>query len=180
MHSIIGTHLNYYFHCHRQLWLFGHNIQMEQENVNVQIGKLVSDESYSREKHEWAFTHQAGPLENVFANIKVDFIDYRTGIVHEIKKSQSFEEAHEWQVLFYLLTLKEMGVVKPDGTPFEAELDYPLQKRKFYVYLTPVKEKQLCEIIQRVLQILSQEIIPMRLTNRKICRSCSYYELCYS
>lgn len=84
--NITGTHINYYFHCHRQLWLFGRNIQMEQENVNVQIGKLVSEESYSREKHEWAFSHQTGHLEDVLANIKVDFIDYRTGIVHEIKK----------------------------------------------------------------------------------------------
>lgn len=180
MRSITGTHLNYYFHCHRQLWLFGRNIQMEQENVNVQIGKIVSEESYLREKHEWAFSHQAGPLEDILANIKVDLIDYQTGIVHEIKKSQSFENAHEWQILFYLFTLKEMGVLKADGTPFEGEVDYPLQKRKITVILTPEKEDQLVQIIRAVEEILLQDSVPSRLTNRKVCRTCSYYDLCWS
>lgn len=180
MLSITGTHLNYYFHCHRQLWLFGHNIQMEQENVNVRIGKLVSEESYSRQRHEWAFTNQVGPSDDVVANIKVDFIDYRNGVVHEIKKSQSFEEAHEWQVLFYLYTLKEMGVVKADQSPFGGVLDYPLLKRKVSVYLTPEKEKQLIEIISSVERTLLQETVPSRLTNRKICRFCSYYDFCWT
>lgn len=178
--NITGTHINYYFHCRRQLWLFGRNIQMEQENVNVQIGKLVSEESYSREKHEWAISHQTGQLEDVLANIKVDFIDYRAGIVHEIKKSPSWEEAHEWQVLFYLYTLKELGVLKGDGQPFEGELDYPLLKRRITVILTPEKEEQLLKVIRAIENILLQETAPIRLTNKKICRSCSYYELCWS
>lgn len=72
-----------------------------------------------------------------------------------------------------------MGVVKPDGTPFEAELDYPLQKRRIRVGLSDDKEKKLIEIIQSVEKILTQENIPSRLTNKTICRSCSYYELCW-
>ncbi|MCX8009875.1 MAG: CRISPR-associated protein Cas4, partial [Ignavibacteria bacterium] len=33
--SITGTHIQYFFVCHRKLWLFAHNIQLEQESDEV-------------------------------------------------------------------------------------------------------------------------------------------------
>ncbi|MDP2208215.1 MAG: Dna2/Cas4 domain-containing protein, partial [Bacteroidota bacterium] len=45
-----GTHINYYFVCHRKLWLFSHGLSMEQTSDTVLIGKLIDENSYSREE----------------------------------------------------------------------------------------------------------------------------------
>ena len=37
MVSVNGTQINYYFVCKTKLWLFSHNIQMEQESDNVSL-----------------------------------------------------------------------------------------------------------------------------------------------
>lgn len=50
--EITGIMVYYYFVCKRKLWYFCHGIQMEAENENVQLGKLLDDSSYSRDsKH---------------------------------------------------------------------------------------------------------------------------------
>lgn len=43
---ISGTFINYYFVCHRELWLFANGINMEQESDLVYEGKLVHESSY--------------------------------------------------------------------------------------------------------------------------------------
>lgn len=47
-----GTQLNYLVVCHRKLWLFSNGIEMERESEAVQIGKLIGEEAYGREKKE--------------------------------------------------------------------------------------------------------------------------------
>jgi len=47
-----GTKISYYFICHRKLWLFSPNIDMEQNRDIVTLGKFISDSTYPREKHE--------------------------------------------------------------------------------------------------------------------------------
>lgn len=82
--SITATQLNYYFVCKRKLWLFSHQINMEQNSELVSLGKLLHENSYKREKKEI----QIGP-------IKIDFIG-KDGVIHEIKKTPSVEKAHLW------------------------------------------------------------------------------------
>lgn len=49
---ITGVMIYYYFVCKRKLWYFCHEINMESENENVQLGKLLDEKSYERdEKH---------------------------------------------------------------------------------------------------------------------------------
>ena len=38
---ITGVMIYYYFVCKRKLWYFCHEINMESENENVQLGKLL-------------------------------------------------------------------------------------------------------------------------------------------
>ena len=47
-----GTQINYYFVCHRKLWLFSKNISFEDENEYVQLGKLIDESSYKRNKKQ--------------------------------------------------------------------------------------------------------------------------------
>ena len=45
---ITGVMIYYYFVCKRKLWYFCHEINMESENENVQLGKLLDEKSYER------------------------------------------------------------------------------------------------------------------------------------
>ncbi len=50
--KITGTHISYYFHCHRHLWLFANSINMEQTSDTVAMGKFISESTYQRSEHE--------------------------------------------------------------------------------------------------------------------------------
>jgi len=41
--NFTGTQINYYFVCHRKLWLFSKDIRFEDENEYVQLGRLIDD-----------------------------------------------------------------------------------------------------------------------------------------
>src|SRR4028119_2330924 len=91
-----GTQVNYYAICHRKLWLFSHGVQMERENENVQIGKLIGDNSYKREQKEIAIDDR----------IVIDWMETKVNpdgslTLHETKKSKAFDAAHRLQVLYY-------------------------------------------------------------------------------
>jgi len=96
---ITGTMFAYYFICKRKLWLFAKGLNMENisENANVVRGRLLHETRFPREQHR----------EFVFDNIKIDFLAYGDQVyVHEIKKSKKFEEAHTWQLKFYIFSLR--------------------------------------------------------------------------
>ncbi|WP_310586856.1 Dna2/Cas4 domain-containing protein [Runella sp. CRIBMP] len=44
--NINATLVNYYFLCHRKLWLHAHAIRMEHTSEMVYEGKLIGEESY--------------------------------------------------------------------------------------------------------------------------------------
>ena len=50
--EITGVMVYYNEVCQRKLWYFYHGIQLEQDNENVKIGKVLDEETYKRdEKH---------------------------------------------------------------------------------------------------------------------------------
>lgn len=158
-----GTQINYYFHCHRQLWFFSHNIRCEQKSDMVFQGKMIHETSYERE-------HKEIEIDQV----KLDFLDLRDGVLHEIKKSDSFANAHEWQVLYYLYILKSKGI--PD---FIGEINYPVQKKIVKVLLTPEKEDKLKNVLKEIDNIVNKQLPPGIEVKKAVCRECSYYELCF-
>lgn len=68
---------------------------MDHTSELVEIGKLIHENSYSRKRKKIT-------LEG----IKVDIIDAKRGIFHEVKKSRSLEESHIWQLKYYLYYFK--------------------------------------------------------------------------
>jgi len=159
--SITATQLNYYFVCPRKLWLFSHNIQMEHNSELVELGKLLHEASYQREKKEI----QIGP-------IKIDFIG-KDGVIHEIKKTPSIETAHIWQVKYYIYYLQNLGVKNVKG-----EIDYPKLKKRTEVELTAEDCAKLQQILANIKEIINRPIPPTPI-HKKRCKKCSYYELCY-
>jgi CRISPR-associated exonuclease Cas4 len=164
MVHITGTKINYYFVCKRKLWLFAHQIEMEQESDLVAQGKLIGETAYPEKRHELA-------IDGVMV---IDFADLQLGVIHEIKKSDKMEEAHLWQVKFYLWYLKTKGVEGLTG-----ELDYPKLKRRVTVTLSDDDVHMLQTIIEDIEQIEQMEIPPPKI-DKKFCKNCAYFELCWA
>jgi CRISPR-associated exonuclease Cas4 len=162
MEDITGTEFNYYFVCKRKLWLFAHDMDMEQTSDAVFQGELVHEHSYQREKKEIM----------IDGTIKIDFLDDEA--VHEVKKSQKMEESHIGQLLYYIYCLREKGVDIRKGI-----INYPKQRRTTEVELTPEKEMEIRETMSLVREIRSRAAAPAVL-NSRICKKCSYEDFCYS
>jgi len=160
--SVTGVMMNYYHVCQRQLWYFAHHIEMEHESDLVLLGRLVHEESYARDAKEMLLD----------GRIRLDRIT-RDGVVHEVKKSNKVEQAHLWQLKYYLYLLKRRGI---DG--IRGRLDYPRLRRTVKVELTPEDETAIEEKI-RAIHALVARPAPPKMKRRRICRSCSYQELCW-
>ncbi|MEM3473831.1 MAG: Dna2/Cas4 domain-containing protein, partial [archaeon] len=83
-----GVQIQYYFIDPRRLWYFSKGITMEHNSELVEIGKIITNEFYKRDKKEI----QIG-------RIKIDF--YKKNLeIHEVKKSSKFIEASRWQLIY--------------------------------------------------------------------------------
>ena len=155
--NLTATHINYFFTCKRKLWLFSRNIKCEQESDLVKIGK-VYHEDFEKDNIE-------------IDNIKIDKL--KDGKVFELKKKNTAPEAAKYQVLYYLLKLREKGI-NTTGI-----IKYKENNRIEEVALTPEDEKTLKESIGEIKQICSLSK-PQPAKKIKYCKNCSYYEMCFS
>lgn len=171
--NITATHINYYHVCKRKLWLFSNGVNMEHTSDTVYDGKLLHETSYPQrnEKHS-ELDLEAGYNGTVLYG-KIDFYDSRQKIVHETKLSDKIEIAHEWQAKFYLWLLKLNGI---DGAT--ALLEYPKLRNTNKIELTSTDIAYLEKVIEAIGSLCRSENCPP-VIHSKICRSCSYYELCY-
>ena len=162
---ITGTHFNYYQVCQRKLWLFANNITMEHTSDLVFEGKLIHEESYPQRSEKYEEIELDG--------IKVDFYDTKNRIIHEIKKSDKVEAAHEWQVKYYIYVFERNGIEGVRGI-----LEYPTLRKKEDVVLSDVDREMLKELENKIADIIESGTCPPAL-HAKICKNCSYYEFCY-
>ena len=137
--TITGTQVNYYLICRRKLWLFSHNINMEHTSEAVEIGSLVHEQSYARRNKEI-----------VFDGIKIDFFDKNHGVIHEVKKSKKMEEAHFWQLKYYISHFKKLGLA------VSGKIDYPLIRKTQAVEWTEDDELKLSAMLADILNINEQ------------------------
>lgn len=159
---VTGVMINYYFICHRKLWLFVNNIQLEGESEDVGIGKLIDETSYSRDKKSIMIDEL----------INLDFIR-SWKVIHEVKKSKKLDEAAKWQVRYYLYILRGKGVDVEKGI-----IDYPLIKRREEVVLDLENEKELVAILEDIESIINRKQAPETI-KKPFCKKCAYYEFCY-
>ena len=160
--DITGLMVYYYEVCKRKLWYFTNDIQLEENNSNVILGKLLEENSYTRDEKKI----------NIDGVINIDFIRSKK-ILHEIKKSNSIEPASILQVQYYLYYLEKKGLVGLKGI-----LDYPLLKQTVEVNLTDKDRENLDNIIIGIKEILRKES-PPTLEKKGICRKCAYFDLCF-
>ena len=161
--QLTPTQINYAIVCLRKLWFFSHSINMEKQSELVRIGKLIHEDSYSREKKEISIN----------GIMKIDFANLNEGIIHEVKKSNRVKDAHKMQLLYILYYLKQIGA---DG--LKGEIDYPRLKKKTRVILDEENQSCLEKIMEKAENIISQNK-PPKAEYKRICKKCSYYELCF-
>lgn len=164
--EVTGTQLNYYFTCHRKLWLFSNGIQMEHNSELVAMGKLIHETSYSERSDRFQEV-EIGP-------VKIDFYDKRNKVIHEVKKSDKLEESHRWQVKYYIFLMEQAGIEGVTGL-----LEYPKLRHTEEVLLTDLDHKDLESIIIKIEKIITSDSCPP-LVKLGICKNCSYYDFCYS
>lgn len=162
---ITGTHFNYYFICHSKLWLFAHGIQMEHTSDLVYEGRRLHEHTYPRRSEKYQEIEMDG--------IKIDFYDPGKKVIHEIKKSDKMEPAHEWQLKYYLFVLENNGIDMVKGM-----LEYPSMRRTTEVFLSQADRLQIQDFMFEIGQIVQSKHCPEKI-KINACRNCSYYDFCW-
>lgn len=162
MKNITGLMIYYYFVCQRKLWYFINSINMEQNSELVEIGKILDETSYNREK-------KGILIDNT---INVDFVK-NGAILHEVKKTKAIEDAGVWQIKYYIYYLEAKGV-----KDIKAKIDFPLLRETIDIVLEREDKIVLENVIKNIEDIANQDK-PPKIINSKICKKCSYFDLCY-
>lgn len=162
--EVTGSLMQSYSICKRQVWLMAHQIIPDQEHPYIEIGRLIDDNSYDRDRKKIHF-------ENVVLDLVR--IDKDSLLIGEVKKSSRAESSARMQLLFYLYKLKQSGIVA------KGQLLFPEERKREIIELTPETEDQIIKSIEEIKEIIQKEKAP---TFSKIpyCKNCGYKEFCMS
>jgi CRISPR-associated exonuclease Cas4 len=161
--DINGTMIWYYFVCKREVWLISHGIESDQEDDNIQIGKLLHEESYKRDNKEIAIN-----------NSRIDMVkdEGNNSVIVEIKKSSKTIDAAKMQLLYYIYEAKK------DGFTITGELRIPKERKIIKVEPNEQNTKELEEAIERIKELVNGNI--PELVKNSHCRNCAYSEFCWA
>lgn len=157
-----GVHIQYYFVCHRKLWLYSKNLGLEEDHERVQDGKLLHERAYKRAKKKELFVDEG---------FKIDAIDGE--YIREIKLSSKMTKADKYQLLYYLYQLKKRGLER------KGLVSYTKEKKTEEIILTEKYEKELKKIEAEIIKIKNLPT-PPKLIRKKYCKSCAYYDFCFA
>lgn len=138
---------------------------MEHTSDLVFEGKLIHENSYSQRSERYE--------ELEIDGCKIDYYDARNKIIHEIKKSDKIETAHEWQVKYYIYILEQNGIEGVSGI-----LEYPTLRQTNKIILSDLDRELIEEIKIDIENIINSDSCPPVIES-KICKRCSYYEFCF-
>ncbi|WP_110954236.1 CRISPR-associated protein Cas4 [Anaerosinus massiliensis] len=161
MKQVTGVIYSYYFLCKRKMWLYARDISLEDESERVQIGKIIDETSYSRER------------KHILVDdcINIDYI--HNGIVYEVKKSQKEKQMAIQQIKYYLYVLHKHGLKDVQGV-----LAVPKEHLTEEVFLTEDDIKMVAHNLELIKEALLAETLPATI-DKPACKSCAYYEFCY-
>ncbi|WP_231845448.1 CRISPR-associated protein Cas4 [Pseudothermotoga hypogea] len=151
--------------CEREAWLIAHQIEPDQYNPFIEIGRLIHTESYKNNRIR----------EISLPGIKIDMI-YEQGemvVVGEIKKSSKFLKGARVQLLYYLSEIKKRGVQAV------GKILIPKEKKQITVVLDEQSSTELNEAIKKAEEIISLPKPPQR-RRSSFCSKCGYQEFCWS
>ncbi len=159
--KVTGVMVQYYVTCTRELWFYIQQVNMNYDNEDITLGKLLHEKSYKREKKEVRID-----------NIVIDFIREKDELtIFEVKKSSKLPIGATYQLYYYLWTLKQAGIIS------KGMLVYPKERKKEEIILTKDKEEEINQIIKNINEIANKEK-PPKAKQSPFCKNCSFYELC--
>ncbi|OEH93024.1 CRISPR-associated protein Cas4 [Bacillus solimangrovi] len=160
--TIGGIDLHYLALCKRKLWLYTHNISMENESDRVLEGQVLHENAYKR------LDSREVLIDNAF---KIDMIDGE--YVREVKLSSRMTKADRLQMLYYLYQLNLRGIQK------KGLISYTKERRTEEILLGDEEKK---EIEQAITEVHGVRNLPSPPSVIKLpyCRKCAYYSFCYS
>lgn len=164
--DISGTQIAYLLTCKRKLWLFARHIRMEHNSDIVSEGKVIGETTYTRRAEKFTELDVGGS--------KIDFYDSKNRVIHEVKKSNKIEKAHIAQVLFYIYLLEDNGIHN-----VTTRIEYPKLKETQTIEMTNESRLNVERWIREVGVTVNLENCP-QVINKPICKTCSYFEFCYS
>jgi CRISPR-associated exonuclease Cas4 len=146
----------------QEAWLMSRNLVGNQQDESLAIGRLISETTYKNSKKE----------VRVGNNI-LDIVRSENGqiVLVEVKKSSKAIESSEFQLLYYIYTLKNHDIM--------GEIRVPTEKKIIKVVLTNEKKLELEELIKEITDILIKEK-PPKPERVKYCKTCSYNEFCWA
>lgn len=147
---------------------------MEHTSDLVYDGKLLHEISYPQRSERYEEMLISAEYKGIALWGQIDYYDSRRGIVHETKRSDKVEDAHRWQVKFYLWLLRLNGVEDATGV-----LEYPKLRKIDEIFLQDEDCKRLEKMVCAIFTLVKGESCPSTI-NAKICKKCSYYDLCYA
>lgn len=165
MEHVTGTLIAYFFYCKRRMWLHANDIRFEDNSEDVAMGKLIEETTYLQRNINYE--------QIEFDGIKIDYYDHKNKIIHETKKSSKFEEAHIWQLKYYIYKLKRNGIDDVKGI-----LEYPTEHKKRTVELSANDIKEIEQLTEDIISTIKLEDCPFIMQSPK-CKNCSYYDFCY-
>ncbi len=147
---------------------------MEHNSEVVSDGKLLHETSYLQRAEKYSEIELSATFNEGWEGAgKIDFYDAKNKVIHELKRSDKMEVAHEWQLKFYILLLEQNGVEGVTGI-----LEYPKLKETKVIGINESDRVYLKLVINHIREIaLSGQCPP--LLKAKLCKSCSYYDFCY-
>lgn len=113
------------------------------------------------------------PISIDYQHITSNQQDFKNKVIHEIKKSNKVDKAHEWQLKYYMYVFEQHGI---DGV--KGILEYPLLRKTQEVILTDIDREEIQTIAEEITNVISQEQCPP-VAKKGICKNCSYFEFCY-
>jgi len=167
MRTFAPSVFNAYNICKRQAWLMIRNLTADQDNAFLEIGRLIDETTYKREKKKIYLADIEAMLDMV---TRKDGIYY----IAEIKKSSKTMNTGIFQLKYYLYLLKRKKGVIAKGI-----IKIPKEKISKTVELTQEDEKKIDKILNEMETVLYSETLPSVTSDKRKCRVCAHYEFCF-
>ena len=154
--------------CNRQAWLMMRNLTADQDNAFLEIGRLIDEATFKRDKKRIYLADLEAMLDMV---TKRDNVYY----IAEIKKSSKTMESGIFQLKYYLYILK-----KKKGISAKGIIKIPKEKISKEIELEKEDEEKIESILKKMEQVLNSEYPPKILKSNRKCKMCAHYEFCWS
>ena len=166
--SVPPSIFNAYNICPRQAWLMSKNLTADQQSSYLEIGRLINDTTFAREKKTIFLT-------DIHASI--DFLMKKDGeyFIGEIKKSSKTLESGTNQLKYYLYLIKVKKGMNAKGI-----IKIPKEKISREVVLTEQDIEKIEKTLDEMRVILSANKPPKVKSIMRVCKVCAHFEFCWS